>query len=107
MANILIDIKDKHLKNIEKFQSLNKIKTRTKAINLIMEQYFETGLTILELNELNKKIERLLRAVNFVKDLSEQSFANNGFRANKNVKEDEKLQEFYRNLQKNKYNFFD
>ena len=106
MKKVTIYIEDNNLKNIEKYQSLNNLKTRTESLNNILSDYFESGISIKSIDNINNKLERLLKLTNLLKDLSEQSFANNGFRVNKSIKDDEKLNEFYRDIQKSKYSFF-
>ena len=106
MKKITIYINDKNLKSIEKYQSLNNLKTRTESLNNILENYFENDFSIKDVEAINNKIDRLLKLTNLLKSLTEQSFANNGFRQNKSIKDDEKLNEFYRDIQKSKYSFF-
>jgi hypothetical protein len=107
MKKVTIYINDKNLKNIEKYQSLNILKTRTEALNNILENYFESDFSINDVEAINNKIDRLLKLTNLLKSLTEQFFANNGFRLNKNIKDDKMLNEFYRDIQKSKYNFLD
>ena len=107
MKKVTIYINGKNLKNIEKYQSLNNLKTRTEALNNIIENYFESDFSIKDVEAINNKIDRLLKLTNLLKSLTEQLFANNGFRQNKSIKDDKMLNDFYRDIQKNKYNFFD
>ena len=85
---------------------LNKIKTKNKAINDILNIFFENEKFFENFKDLDYKIDRILGIVSLSKNLNEQIYANLGFRENLNPNEDEFLNEFYNNIKKNKYKIF-
>ena len=106
MSRKSIDIEDYLEDKINSYMKLNKIKTKNKAINDILNIFFENEKFFENFKDLDYKIDRILGIVSLSKNLNEQIYANLGFRENLNPNEDEFLNEFYNNIKKNKYKIF-
>ena len=78
----------------------NKLKSKNEAIINILNLHLKNGETFKSFQDLDRKLERLLKLESLNKILLEQSFCNHGFPINMDRKEDMRLQELYEDMKK-------
>lgn len=92
---------------LELYLKKNKIKSKNKAINDIVDYFLENAESFNIIRELNKKIDKMIKIENLNNNLIEQLFANHEFPVNNNRNEDEILKEFKENMKNKFYLFMD
>lgn len=102
-----INIDDSIEKEIRNYMRKNQIKIKAKAINEILELFFENEIVFQNVKDLDKKIDKILSTLYLTKKLNEQIYSNLGFRENGNPQEDKLLKEFYNDIKPNRYRSFD
>ena len=107
MKEFLLRIDENTNRLLDVYMRKNNIKSKNKIINNILDFYLKNTDSFCSNNDIDRKLERLLKLSSLNNNLIEQLFANHEFPINNDRKEDEMLKEFHNDLRKNVYFFMD
>lgn len=97
-----IKLSDYELSLLERFMTINKIKSFSEAIRECIYRTTDRSRLDVIADEIDNKLNRLLHNQYLIKKIQDQFFANFGFGNNEDVEEDEILKEAYRKYDKYK-----